>query len=135
LRLASDDSLKRRIQSLLNTLQGKELLASGIADQVLFQRAVQLDADNIRAKNLLAEIDSAGAEAPNPMHRYTAPSVVGALAALAVFVLLRRNKAEPPQAPGTPAPGTSQQQTPEQQAPGQQAPGQQAEPDVSQKLG
>ncbi|HTM45830.1 MAG TPA: hypothetical protein VL137_12800 [Polyangiaceae bacterium] len=101
LRLASDDSLKRRIQSLLNTLQGKELLASGIADQVLFQRAVQLDGNNTRAKDLLEEIDSASAETPSPMHRYAAPGVLGVLAAIAVFVLLRR-RVEPPPTPGTP---------------------------------
>jgi hypothetical protein len=91
-RLAQGEELRRRVDSLLTTLAAEELLARGITDQILFRRAVELDSTNERAQRGLASITTVQAPAPGRARRYATAGVIGALAALAVLLLLRRPK-------------------------------------------
>lgn len=94
-RLAGEGPLKSQIQSLLMTLQGEQLLQHGVADQILFRRALELDGNNSRARELLQRVTSVGNEAPAPLRRYATAVAIAVLGALGTLLLLRRPRSEP----------------------------------------
>ncbi len=116
-RLTSNADDKKRIESLALTLEGEELAAKGIADQVLFNRAIELDPDNSRAKDALARLARGETEKKSLMGRWGGSLAIalGALIAI-VLIALRRGKPEPapsPTAEGAPAPAEPEAERPE----------------------
>jgi hypothetical protein len=89
-RLTQIDDMRRQIDSLLYAIEAEQLIAHGVADQVLLQRAIELDPNNPRATRALAEISRSNTETPIAMRRFAAAGVVGLVAALAALFLTRR---------------------------------------------
>jgi hypothetical protein len=89
-RLTQSEDTRRRVDSLLYAIEAEQLLARGIADQVLAKRAVELDPTNERATGLLAQLTSTHAETPSPLRRFAAAGVVSMIAAAAALFLVRR---------------------------------------------
>jgi tetratricopeptide (TPR) repeat protein len=99
-RLAPDEALKQRARSRRSTLEGEELLARGVADQVLFRRALELDPENQRAREALARIERGELEKKSAFGRYAAAASIGLIALLAIAAIglrrgRRRAKSEP----------------------------------------
>ncbi|MEZ4233416.1 MAG: hypothetical protein R3B89_29820 [Polyangiaceae bacterium] len=95
-RLSNDDGVDKRVQSLLWYLEGQELVARGVADQVPFRRALELDPDNQRAKRALEEIQRGEQKQKKQSDHYLAAGAIGIVALLAIAVIaLRRGSPEP----------------------------------------
>jgi len=90
-RLAITPEERAQAESWLLTLEGERLLGTGIADQTLARRAIEVDASNERAKKLLARIERGELHARSGWARWAAAGAigVGAVAAIA-FIVLRR---------------------------------------------
>lgn len=87
-------------QSLLLTLQGEELLARGVADQLLFRRALELDASNQRAREVLSQIERGESKRQTQLGRYAGAGAIGAVALIAIaFIALRKRTRSAPEAP------------------------------------
>lgn len=101
-RLSADGEVDKRVESLLWLLEGQDLVARGVADQVPFRRALELNPDNQRARDALAEIQRGEQKKKKKSDRFLAAGVIGAVALLAIAVIaLRRGSpvprlAEPP---------------------------------------
>jgi hypothetical protein len=89
-RLTQTQGTREQIESLLYAIEAEQLIAQGIADQILLQRAIELDPNNQRAARALAEITRSNIEAPGGMRRFAAAGVVGLVAALAALFLTRK---------------------------------------------
>jgi hypothetical protein len=88
-RLAADSTVRDEAQSLRLTLEGERLLARGIADQMLFRRALHLDPKNQAAEEQLERIESAVSATPSVFQRYLAAGIIGLLTLIAALYLLR----------------------------------------------
>ncbi|MBK7582434.1 MAG: hypothetical protein IPI67_19810 [Myxococcales bacterium] len=97
-RLTGNAEDKKRIQSLALTLEGEVLAEKGIADQVLFNRALELDPDNGRAKDALARLRRGEVQKKSATGRWGAAIAiaVGALFALLAIALRRGRRDEEP---------------------------------------
>lgn len=92
-RIAADDALKKRVQSRLLVLEAESLLERGIADQVLFRRAIELDPENASAREGLARIERGELEKKSQFGRYAAAGAIGLVALIAIGVVgLRRGR-------------------------------------------
>jgi hypothetical protein len=88
-----DESTARLAESLLLTLQAEELFTRHIADQTLLRRALELDANNGRARRLLDRMSRGEVDADARKRRYAGAGVIGALALIALaFIGLRKRK-------------------------------------------
>lgn len=109
-RLSKDQSVDKRVQSMLWYLEGQDLVSRGVADQVPFRRALELDPENQRAKKALEEIQRGEQQKKEKGDHYLAAGAIGVVALLAIaLIALRRGSPEPhlPEKPETkPAPGT-----------------------------
>ncbi len=95
-RLSEDAEVTRRAEALLWLLDGRELVARGVADQVPFRRALELDPSNERAKKHLEEIQRGERAEEQETGRYYGAVAIGVVALLSVLVIgLRRGKPEP----------------------------------------
>jgi hypothetical protein len=76
---------------LLLTLDAEQLFSRHIADQTLLRRALDLDAKNARAKQLLERMTRGEADVERRLYRYIAAALIlaASLGGL-VFILLRR---------------------------------------------
>ncbi|HEX2878984.1 MAG TPA: hypothetical protein VHO25_05555, partial [Polyangiaceae bacterium] len=92
-RLTQTDDTRRQVESLLYAVEAEQLIAQGIADQVLLKRAIELDPSNPRATRVWAEITRTNTETPSAMRRFAAAGVVGLVAAVAALFLTRRARA------------------------------------------
>ncbi|HEX6271920.1 MAG TPA: hypothetical protein VFZ53_02725 [Polyangiaceae bacterium] len=94
-RIGTDAARRKKIQSLLFSLEADRLGERGIADRSLLKRALDADPDNARAREQLAELT----RAPAPSDRRTRYAVAGAIGLSALlgvlFILLRPRKASP----------------------------------------
>jgi hypothetical protein len=92
-RIGTDAARKKKIQSLLLSLEADRLGERGIADRSLLKRAIDADPDNARAREQLAELT----RAPAPSDRRTRYAVAGAIGVSALlgvlFILFRPRKA------------------------------------------
>lgn len=90
-RLAPDEATRGRVKSLRLTLEAEELLERGIADQVLYRRAIELNPDNVRAKEGLKKIALGEVAAETQVGRYVGAAAIlfVVLVALAYFALRR----------------------------------------------
>ncbi|MBI3206727.1 MAG: hypothetical protein HYZ29_34650 [Myxococcales bacterium] len=122
-RLTSNADDRKRIESLALTLEGEELAAKGIADQVLFNRAIELDPDNSRAKDALARLARGETEKKSLVGRWGGSLAIalGALIAI-VLIALRRGKPEPAPSPTAEEAPSPAEPEPEQPQPESQAP-------------
>ena len=99
-RLTRDADDKKRIESLSLTLEAEELAEKGVADQVLFNRAIELDPDNGRAKDALGRLARGETRAKSPLARWAGSIAIGLGALIAIaLIALRRGKPEPAPAP------------------------------------
>lgn len=99
-RIALDDATKQKIESFALTLEGEDLLARGIADQVLFRRALELDGGNERARDGLARLERGEVKKQTQFSRYAAAGAIGFVALLAIAVVgLRRGRKSERKAP------------------------------------
>lgn len=94
-RLGSGSPLENEAKSLRLTLEAERLAERHVADRVLLRRALELDANNARAKEILSRIDR-GETKQSTNNRYLAASAIGAVALLAIaFILLRKRDTAP----------------------------------------
>ena len=104
-RIAANDKERARTKSLRLTLQAEDLLDRGIADQVLFQRALELDPENARARGGLIAPQREAQQREADVRRYGAAGVIGAIALFAIaFIALRRFRPKPAPAADGPRP-------------------------------
>ena len=83
-----DDASRPRIRSLLLTLEGERLMRQGIADQELFQRALDLDPTNERAKRSF-DVARRGEQAvSDERHRWVGAVVIGVVALVAILLIV-----------------------------------------------
>lgn len=96
-RLTDAQSQRQKIESWLLTLQAREELSRGLADETLLNRALELDPDNSRAQESLTQLRS-GVEIDTSQRTRTLSASLVALGAFAaLFVLLRRRPSRPVQ--------------------------------------
>jgi hypothetical protein len=101
-RLAATPAERAQAESWLLTLEGERLLASGIADQSLARRAIEIDASNERAKKLLARIERGELHTRSAWARWAAAGAIGAGAVAAIaFIVLRRPRSGAKRAPAS----------------------------------
>jgi hypothetical protein len=86
-RLAREGSTHDRALSLRYTLDARALLARGIVDEVLVQRARELDPDNARAEALDRELTARARDDRALYQRYVAAAVILALGLMGLGVL------------------------------------------------
>jgi hypothetical protein len=89
-RLAASPEERVQAESLLLTLEAERLLESGIADQTLPRRAIELDRSNERAKSLLARMERGELQSQSRFGRWAAALAIGATALLAIGIILLR---------------------------------------------
>jgi hypothetical protein len=95
-RLAPDgDADEKLAKSLLLTLEAEDLFAKNVADPILAERALELDATNARARSLLKKMSQTDGEGESRFQRYIAAGAIGAAAMGAVIFLLIRRRAGP----------------------------------------
>ena len=98
-RLSTSDEEKNRAKSLALTLEGEELARQGVADQVLFNRALELDPHNSRAKDALGRLERGEVAKQSAFGRYAAAIAIGLSALFAIVLIgLRRGKRDEPEA-------------------------------------
>jgi hypothetical protein len=91
-RIVPEGPLHAQAESLRSTLEAETLLSSGIVDQVLLRRAVELDPDNQRARALLERLAPTRPSEPSAWQRYRAVALIALLAAGASAVLTLRHR-------------------------------------------
>jgi len=96
-RLGTDPARRRQIQSLLLSLEAARRSERGIADKGLLKRAVELDPDNPRAREML--LDLSRVTPPSDRRtRYAIAGAIGLCTLLGVlFIVLRPRSAPSPQ--------------------------------------
>jgi tetratricopeptide (TPR) repeat protein len=98
LRLAPPDYDSSKVRSQLATLEAEELIEEGTPDRFLLERAIDLDPNNDKAKQLLASLEDRSVQRQHRSQRYLAAVIVGLLATVAMVLLARRRRrpASPP---------------------------------------
>ena len=91
-RLAREGKTHDRALSLRYTLDARSLLARGIVDEVLVQRARELDPENVRAEALERELRDRSRDDHALYQRYIAAVVILALGLIALGVLAFRRR-------------------------------------------
>ena len=91
-RIAENDETKKSAESLRLTLEAERLLESGIADQLLLHRALELDASNRRAREVLVRIERGEQRASRDHGRYAAAFAIAAAALIAILLIAIRRK-------------------------------------------
>ena len=101
-RLAEPGPVRDRAASLRLTLEGRALYERGVVDEVLLQRARELDKDNRRASALEDKVRASAAKDRSEWRRYLAAAVILVLGGAGVlFMAARRGQgAEEPRGPG-----------------------------------
>lgn len=91
-RLAREGQTHDRALSLRYTLEARALLARGVVDELLVQRARELDPDNARAQALDRELIAQARDDRALYQRYVAAAVILALGLVALGVLALRRQ-------------------------------------------
>jgi tetratricopeptide (TPR) repeat protein len=97
LRLSAKDADTNKIASRLAMLEGKALLAAGTPDRHILQRALDLDPDNVQAKQLLASLEEEAEERRSESWRYIAAAAIGVVALVLMLLLWRRPRRKAPE--------------------------------------
>jgi hypothetical protein len=126
LRLTENGDAKKPIESQLLTLEGERLLVRGVADQTLFQRAIELDPSNRAARDALGRIEHGRINRDTRARRFWAAGAIGlaALVAITFIGLRRRGDAEgaPETARDEPTPGEPPEDQPSRDEPASHEP-------------
>ena len=113
-RISADETEEKKVRSLRLTLEAEQALAGGVADQLLARRAIELDASNERARELLARMERGELTKQTQMNRYGAVGAIAGAALLAILVILLRpwrRRDEP--SPGAEKPSAGPESGPE----------------------
>ena len=102
LRLAAGTNIAAPIESELDYLDAAELLEHGVADTTLLERALQLDANNAPARDLLTRLQNDAEARESRLRRWAASGAVGIVAALAAIMFLGRKPKKPRATPPRP---------------------------------
>jgi tetratricopeptide (TPR) repeat protein len=95
-RLAPEGPTRQRAQSLRYTLDARALLARGIVDEVLVQRARELDPTNERAAVLEQDLQRRSQGNQTAFLRYTAAATILAMTLIALIITaLRQRRTKP----------------------------------------
>jgi len=97
-RIGKDAEKKKRIQSLLLSLEAERRAERGISDKSLLKQAVEIDPDNARAREALLGLSRA-APPPDRGTRYAVAAAIGLSALLGVLFILIRPRTPIPKAP------------------------------------
>ena len=89
-RINQDSKREATLRSLTLTLEGERQLASGVAEQVLFRRALELDQGNQRARETLAMIERGETEQKRDHSRYYAALAIAGVAIIAILLIALR---------------------------------------------
>jgi hypothetical protein len=92
LRLARDESMRSMIESALLADEGEMLLARGIADRALFERALTLDPSNEEARAGLARIDDVTTSREQRARRIAVAGVLATLGLAGALAYARRRR-------------------------------------------
>lgn len=90
-----------KIQSQIATLEGEALIEKGTPDRFILERAIALDQDNERAKELLASLASESTARQKDTKKYVAAIGIGILATILMLLIARlprRNRKAVPEA-------------------------------------
>jgi hypothetical protein len=98
-RLAPEGPTRHRAQSLRYTLDARALLTRGIVDEVLVQRARELDPKNERAAALEEDLQRRSQGDRTAFHRYLAAATILAMTLIALIVAALKQR-RPKIAPG-----------------------------------
>ncbi len=114
-RLAEGTPHQAKIASLRLTLEAQERLAAGTADRALLRRALELDADNARARKLSAQFEQPDPGDGGAGQRYIAALTIGIVSVLGIAWVLLRRGAKPPAAavPAEPEPEPKSESEPQ----------------------
>ena len=91
-RIADSDEQRKSAESLRLTLEAEQLLERGLADQLLFHRAIELDGSNRRARDMLVRIERGEQRASRDYGRYGAAIAIAALALMAILAIAIRRQ-------------------------------------------
>jgi hypothetical protein len=91
------DPQLKAARSLRLTLEAEALEARGIADASLLERALEADAQNTRAKTVLARFERGEPKRSEKARLIAAGSILGAAGLAIAFILLRRSRPAPAQ--------------------------------------
>jgi hypothetical protein len=83
-RVSSAEEQQKRIESLLHTLRAEELAETAVIDQALIRRAIELDPENSRARELLERVARGESRRDAEASRYLIAGCIGAVALLAI---------------------------------------------------
>lgn len=97
-RIGSDPGRKKKVQSLLLSLEAERRAERGIPDKSLLKQAVELDPDNARAREGLLGLTRA-APPPDRGTRYVVAAAIGLSALLGVLFILVRPRTPIPKGP------------------------------------
>jgi hypothetical protein len=92
LRLAQGTPLAATIESELDTLEAQDLLDHGVADVTLLQRAVELDPNNVVARDMLQRLENDSGAREAKVRRWAASGAVGLLVIVAAILFLGRGR-------------------------------------------
>ena len=117
-RIAENDASRRAAGSLLLSLEAEQLLERGLADQLILRRAIELDASNTRARELLLQIERGESKKQSELRRWAAAAAIGLIAIVAIaFIGFRRARPKPGGEPSRvePVPGSAGEPVPREQ--------------------
>lgn len=98
-RLAAGTPLAPSIEADVAVLDTEDLLARGIADTSLLQKALALDPNNTRARSLLQRIENEARAREDRFRRIALALFAGVVATIAAVLFLGRKSSQPPQTP------------------------------------
>jgi len=101
-RLAAGTPLASTIEADLAYLDTLDLLDRGIVDTSLLRKAVALDPQNVRARDLLQKLENDAQARDSRLRRFAAAAAVGILATIAAIMLVGRQKPNAASSPRRP---------------------------------
>jgi tetratricopeptide (TPR) repeat protein len=101
-RLAAGTPIAATIEADLAVLDTEDLLARGIADTSLLQKALAVDPNHTRARDLLQKIENDARAREDRFRRFALAGFAGVVATIAAVLFLGRKSASPPPSPRRP---------------------------------
>jgi hypothetical protein len=99
LRLAAGTPLAATIESEVTYLEAESLLEHGVADVTLLRRAVELDPNNVQARDMLQRLENDADAREAKLRRWAGSAAAGiVVTVLAIMLLGRKRGTTPPQA-------------------------------------
>lgn len=97
LRLAQGTPLAATIESELDTMDARDLLDHGVADVTLLHRAIELDPNNVVARDMLQRLENDAVARDAKLRRWAASGAVGLfVVVLAILFIGKKKNGKPP---------------------------------------